>query len=131
MKDGASRTGGTKIMFWVGWVISALPILMMGAGGLYAYFKPQMMQEGLDHIGYPASVGSALIAVEVTCAILYAIPQTAALGAILLTGYLGGAIACHVRVGQSFTPAALFGVLVWLGLFLRDARVRALIPWRR
>ena len=58
------------------------------------------------------------------------IPQTAVLGAILVTGYLGGAIATHVRIEEQFIPPLVMGVLVWVGLFLRDARVRALIPWR-
>jgi hypothetical protein len=64
------------------------------------------------------------------CTLLYAIPQTSVLGAILLTGYLGGATATHVRVGDNFAGPIIFGVLVWLGLFLRDSRLRALIPWK-
>lgn len=68
---------------------------------------------------------------ELLCAVLYAIPQTSVLGAILLTGYMGGAIATHARIGEGFIPQIIIGVLVWLGLFLRDARLRALIPIRR
>jgi hypothetical protein len=68
---------------------------------------------------------------ELTCTLLYVIPRTSVLGAILLTGYLGGATASHVRVGDSFIAPVVFGVLVWLGLFLRDARIRALIPLRK
>jgi len=70
--------------------------------------------------------------VEASCAILYLIPRTAVLGAILVTGYLGGAVATHARVGDpAFITPALLGVIAWLGLFLRDRRVRALIPLRR
>ena len=65
---------------------------------------------------------------ELACTILYAIPRTSVLGAILLTGYLGGATATHVRVGDSFIMTVVLGVVVWGGLFLRDARLRALIP---
>jgi hypothetical protein len=68
---------------------------------------------------------------ELSCVILYAIPQTAILGAVLLTGYLGGAIATHVRVHDNFISPAIGGILVWLGVYLRDPRVRALLPIRR
>jgi hypothetical protein len=63
--------------------------------------------------------------------VLYVVPQTAVLGAVLLTGYLGGAVATHVRVGESFAIPLVLGILVWAGLFLRDARVRALLPLRK
>jgi hypothetical protein len=62
--------------------------------------------------------------------LIYAIPQTAVLGAILLTGYMGGAIATHVRVGDGVVVHIIIGVLVWLGLFLREPRLRAILPWR-
>jgi hypothetical protein len=75
-------------------------------------------------------VGRPLFIVEIICAILYAVPQTAVLGAILLTGYLGGAIATHVRAAEPFWFPIPFAVLIWLGLYLRDARVRALVPIR-
>jgi hypothetical protein len=67
----------------------------------------------------------------VVCTILYLIPQTSVLGAILLTGYLGGAVATHVRIGDQFVPPVLLGALLWLGLYLRDVRLRALIPLRK
>jgi hypothetical protein len=68
--------------------------------------------------------------VELACVLLYAIPRTSVLGAILLTGYLGGAISTHVRAGEPFYLPLGVGVIVWLGLFLRDARLRALLPLR-
>jgi hypothetical protein len=68
---------------------------------------------------------------ELVCTVLYAIPRTAVLGAILLTGYLGGAIATHVRIGDDFTPPVIMALLLWGGLYLRDARLRALLPLRR
>ena len=71
-----------------------------------------------------------IIIVEVVCAVIYAIPQTSILGAILLTGYLGGAVSTHVRAGEPFFLALIVGVLVWLGLYLRDERLRALVPLR-
>jgi hypothetical protein len=69
--------------------------------------------------------------VALACAVLYAVPQTAVLGAILMTGYLGGATATHVRAAEPFAMAVIVGVLVWGGLYLRDARIRALIPFRK
>jgi hypothetical protein len=67
---------------------------------------------------------------ELICAVIYVIPRTSMLGAILLTGYLGGAIATHVRVGEQFIMPAVLGVLIWGGLYLRDYRLRALLPLR-
>ena len=68
---------------------------------------------------------------EVACTVIYLIPRTAVLGAILLTGYLGGATATHVRIGEPWFMPVLLGVVVWLGIYLRDPRLRALIPLRR
>lgn len=77
------------------------------------------------------SLALALGILEIVCTVTYAVPRTAMLGAILLTGYLGGATATHVRIGDSFISPVILGVLVWGGLFLRDPRLRALIPLRR
>jgi hypothetical protein len=84
-----------------------------------------------EHLGYPARLAVALGIVEVGCTLVYLMPRTAVLGAILLTGYLGGAVATHTRLleMQFFVPLVL-GVLIWGRLFLRDSRVRALIPIR-
>ena len=124
-----------KGMLWTGRVISAIPVLMMGGmGAVMLFAAPDKIAEGMTQYGYPANVGRPLVIIEIIAAVLYAIPQTAVLGAILLTGYLGGAVATHVHAGEPWGkwifPVAL-GVLVWLGLFLRDARVRALVPLRR
>src|SRR5437764_2644346 len=121
-----------KAMRWTGRIISAIPVLMMAGVGTFMFFRfPEKITEGMTKYGYPAGVGKPLLLIEIACAILYAIPQTAVLGAILLTGYLGGAVAPHVHASESFWFPIVFGVLVWLGLVLRDARVRALIPLRR
>lgn len=72
----------------------------------------------------------ALGVTELACTLIYVVPQTATLGAILLTGYLGGAIATHVRIADPFWGPAVGGILVWLGLFLREPRLRKLIPLR-
>ncbi len=87
--------------------------------------------EEFHRLGYPQNTTRPIAAVEIASAILYVIPQTAVLGAILLTGYLGGATATHVRVEDPFIGPIIIGVLAWLGIFLREPRLRALIPWRR
>ena len=132
MTPDVSTPATSKAMFWTGWIISTVPALMMGGMGIVIFFAaPKMIAEGMTKYGYPESVGRPLLAIEIACVVLYLIPQTAVLGAILLTGYLGGAVATHVRAGEPFWMPLLVGVLVWLGLFLRDARIRALVPLRR
>ena len=123
-------TRASKPMFWIGWVITALPVLLMLSGIVASLFKPEMIREGMAKYGYPEGIGRQLVIVEAACLVLYLIPQTAVLGAILLTGYLGGATATHVRVSEPFFFPVLVGVVLWLGLFFRDGRVRALVPLR-
>jgi hypothetical protein len=121
-----------KAMLWTGRIISAIPVLMMGGIGAVMFFaSPEKAVEGMTKYGYPAGVAKPLLIVQIVSVVLYAIPQTAVLGAILLTGYLGGAVATHVRAAEPFWFPIVFGVLVWLGLFLRDSRMRTLLPLRR
>ena len=130
-KSPASPSPNPTWMVWTGRVVSALPVLALLMSGAFKFMKPnEEMAKGLDHIGWKADQLSTLGIVEIACTILYVIPQTSILGAILLTGYLGGATATHVRVGDPWFAPVIIGVLVWLGLFLRDARLRALIPLR-
>jgi hypothetical protein len=132
MSDVGSKTSTSKGMLWTGWVISAIPVLMMGVmGAVMMVTSPNMVMDGMKKYGYPEYAARPIVLVEVACAVIYAIPQTAVLGAILLTGYLGGAVATHVRVGEAFYFPVIMGVLVWVGIYLRDARVRALAPLRR
>jgi uncharacterized protein YndB with AHSA1/START domain len=91
-----------------------------------ASFKP----EGAPDLGWSDSAMFGLGIVEIGCAVLYLLPPTATLGAILVTGYLGGAVATHARMGDMFVIPIVFGAIVWLGLLLRDARLRAILPWR-
>jgi uncharacterized membrane protein YphA (DoxX/SURF4 family) len=121
-----------KALTWTGRVITALVGLMLILSATMKFVNPpQVAEQFVDKLGYPEDVTFILGIVEISCAILYLIPQTAVLGAILLTGYLGGAIASHVRIHDNFAGALIGGVLVWLGLYLRCARVRALLPIRR
>lgn len=122
-----------KWMVWTGRVISALPVLMLIMSGIMKFNLPEDAIKDMAKIGWDPKVMPALGIVELTATLLYIIPQTATLGAILLTGYLGGAIATHVRVADySHMPIPLvLGILVWVGLYLRDHRIRSLAPLRK
>ncbi len=125
------QTAGTsKKMLWAGWGMSALPVLLMLFSGVMKLMKPAPVAEGFVNLGYPESLALGIGIAELACIALYVIPRTSVLGAILLTGYLGGATASHVRIGEPFVMAVLLGVLIWGGLYLRDDRLRALIPLR-
>ena len=127
-----SRPTVSKKAFWAGWIISAIPILMMGVLGLAIFlFNRSVMEDGMKKHGYPPGAALGIFIVEMVCVILYAIPRTAVLGAILLTGYLGGAVATHVRASEPWFFPVIMGVLVWLGLYLRDPRLRELVLLRK
>ena len=130
MAEDTQATDVSNRACWAGRIISALPVLLMGVGGVFMLVNPTPMLKTFSELGYSASLARPIACVEVACVIIYLVPQTAVLGAILLTGYLGGATASHVRAGQPFSLPVAVGVLVWLGLYLRDSRLRALIPWR-
>lgn len=121
----------SKKMIWAGYGLSALPVLLLCMSGVMKLMKPASVVEGMAKMGYPESLALGIGIVELLCTALYVIPRTSVLGAILLTGYLGGATATHVRVGDPFLAPVVVGVLVWGGLFLRDRRVRELIPFKR
>ena len=121
----------SRKVLWAGWIISALPVLALLFSAGMKLMKPPEVVQGFEKFGYPANMITTLGIVELACALIYVIPQTSILGAILVTGYLGGAVATHARISDpSFIMPALLGVLAWLGLFLRDTRLRALIPLR-
>ena len=120
----------SKKMVWAGRIISAVPVLVLLISAVTKFAKPPPVVEGFAHLGLPERLAFGLGVLELLCAGLYVIPRTAVLGAILLTGYLGGAVVTHLRVGDQFVGPVVFGVLVWAGLFLREKRLRALIPLR-
>ena len=118
----------SKAQLWGGRIASALPVLMLLMSAGMKLAQPAAFLEGWAKFGYQASQATGIGIVELACALLYVIPRTSVLGAILLTGYLGGATATHVRIGDPSPIPVVLGVLVWGGLYLRDARIRALIP---
>ena len=119
-----------KSSLWAGRILSALPVLFLLLDGVMKLVKPAFVVEATVQLGWPESVIVALGVVLIACTILYLIPRTAVLGAILLTGYLGGAVATHVRVGGplfSILMPIILGAMLWGGLYLRDERVRSLV----
>jgi uncharacterized protein YndB with AHSA1/START domain len=127
---GTETTPVSKGMLWAGWIVSALPVLLLLFSGVMKLVKPAPVAEGFVHLGYSENLALGIGLLELVCTALYLIPRTSVLGAILLTGYLGGATATHVRVGEPFYMPVVLGVLVWGGLYLRDRRLRALVPGR-
>jgi DoxX-like family len=118
---------------WAGRVLSALPAAFLLVDAVMKLVKPAVVVEATVALGYPETVIVPLGVVLLACTVLYAIPSSAVLGAIALTGYLGGAVATHVRVGGEIFPVVfpvILGVLLWGGLYLRDERLRSLIPRR-
>jgi hypothetical protein len=121
----------SKVALWTGRVISALPVLMLLFSAAMKFAQPEGMAQGFKELGWPMRYAVGLGILETACAIIYAIPQTAVLGAILVTGYLGGATATHLRVSQpAFLAPPVLGALAWLGLLLREPRLRGLLPFR-
>lgn len=122
----------SKVMTWTGRTITGLVGLMLVFSATMKFKNPpEVAEQFVGKFGYPDDLILAIGIVEICCVVLYLIPQTAILGAVLLTGYLGGAVATHVRVHDNFAGAVIGGVLVWLGLYLRDPRIRALLPLRQ
>ena len=118
-----------------GWIVTGLvgAFLAMSAG--FKFFTPDIVRETMSGLGWPAHHDLMIGIIETVCVVLYLVPRTSVLGAVLETALLGGAIATNVRVDNPLLSHELFGVylgvLVWLGLWLRDGRVRALLPLRR
>ena len=129
MQSAAQTAPVSKGRLWAGRILSAIPALMLLFAGIMKLLKPPSMIQGLAQYGYPESLVVIIGILEMAFAVVYLIPRTSVLGAILATGFLGGAAATNVRVKDpSFVLPVVFGVLVWAGLFFRDERLRALIP---
>ena len=120
---------------WAGRIMSGVAVLFLLFDSVGKVLKLAPVVEGTTQLGYPVSVLLGIGTVELLCLVVYMIPRTSILGAILLTGYLGGAVATHVRIGSPLFSHVLFpiyvAVLIWGGLYLRDEWLRALIPLRR
>jgi uncharacterized membrane protein YphA (DoxX/SURF4 family) len=122
-----------KWELWLGRILSALPVLMMGfSGAMKLSHAPQMVEGWVNKFGWPENLMTPIGLLELACAIVFVIPRTAVLGAILVASYLGAAFATHLRIGDggSGVVPILLAVFAWLGLYLRDERLRVLVPLR-
>ena len=135
MSIAAERTGSSpRWMLWSGWLLSFVVVAQMLSS---AWFRATQHTYAVGEIvtgyGYPESAISRIVIAECALVGLYLIPQTSVLAAILMTGYLGGAVATHLRIGDTARAAIplVVGILAWGGLYLRDSRIRELIPFRR
>ena len=115
---------------WVGWGISVLASLVFAVSATMKIVDGAAVAEGMAHLGLPESLLVPLSILEISCVVIYLIPATSILGAILLAGYIGGAICTHLRVGDPFFIQIALGILVWLGVYLREPRLKELIPLR-
>ncbi len=133
MQHDAPATTSTppgKAALWTGRICSGLVAAMLIMSAVLKFMGGPEFAAGLELLGIPVDLVAKLAVIELSCVALYLLPQTAVLGAILITGYLGGAIFAHVRVGDAFVGPLVFGVLAWGGLYLRDPRLRRLMPLR-
>jgi len=116
---------------WAGRIMSGLAALFLLVDGVMKLFQPAPVLEATVRLGYPESAIVGIGMVLIACTLLYLVPRTSILGAVLLTGYLGGAVATHVRVAAGWFEVlfpVLFGALIWGGLWLRDDRLREMLP---
>ena len=115
---------------WIGRVLSGLVGAFFVFGAVMKLKGGPEVAEGMAHLGLPDAMIQPLAILELSCAVIYLIPMTSVIGAILLAGYMGGAICVHWRVGDDVYTQVALGVVVWLGLWLREPRLRPLIPIR-
>jgi hypothetical protein len=135
MQSATQTQTASKTQLWAGRIMTALPVLFLLFDGVTHLMKIAPVVESFNQLGYPLSLALGMGILELVCVVVYVIPSTSILGAILLTGYLGGAVAAHARIGDPLLSHVLFpvyiGVLVWGGLYLRNERLRTLLPLRR
>jgi hypothetical protein len=119
-----------RLVRWLSYALSVLPAAALLMSAFMKLTRNPQLVEGAPHLGWPVEVLVVLGFVELGCTVIYLVPRTAVLGAVLLTGYMGGAVATHVRIGEPFVTQVLFGVVLWLALWLREPRLKALLPLR-
>jgi hypothetical protein len=133
MQSGTQEGPVSKGRLWTGRIISAVVVLFLLFDSITKVMKVRAVIEASAQLGYPANTIFAIGIILLVCTVFYIIPQTAVLGAILLTGYLGGAVAANLRIGSSMFNTLfpiVFAALVWVGIFLRESRLGELIPFR-
>jgi hypothetical protein len=121
-------------MLWTGWLLSIVPVaVLLSSAWVRSTHHPNAVAEIVTSYGYPESAIARIVIAECVLVVLYLVPQTSVLGAIVMTGYLGGAVATHLRIGDAARAAIplICGIFAWGGLYLRDSRIRQLVPFRR
>jgi hypothetical protein len=134
MQLNAKIANEPKGMLWTGRILSGLVVLLFVFDGVGHLMKPAPVVEAFGRLGYPLSASVGIGVLALICTAIYVTPRTSIFGAILLTGYLGGAVSTHVRARSSLFETVfpvILGVLVWAGIYVRDAQLRKLIPLRR
>jgi hypothetical protein len=134
MQSSTQFATESKGTLWTGRVLSGLMALLFISDGVGHLMKPAPVLEAFARLGYPLSASVGIGVLALICTAIYVTPKTSVLGAILLTGYLGGAVSTHVRAGSTLFETifpVILGALVWTGVFVRDAQLRQLIPLRR
>ena len=118
-------------LVWAGRVLTVLVSLMFLLSAAMKFLGGEELKKGMEQMGLAESLAVPLGILELACVVIYLVPATSILGAILLTGYLGGAICTHLRIGDPFIIHIVLGVVIWLGIYFREPRLRTLIPVRR
>ena len=135
MSTATARTASApRWMLWTGWSLSLLVVAQLLSSAFFrAAYHTSAVAEIVTGYGYPESAIVLIVVAECVLVVLYLVPQTSVLAAILMTGYLGGAVATHLRIADTARAAIplVVGILAWGGLYLRDSRIRQLVPFRR
>jgi hypothetical protein len=125
----------SKTVRWIGWILTGIIVAFMLFDGAIQLIAFDFVTQGMMEFGLRESYARPLGIVTLACTLLYAWPRTSVLGAVLLTGFLGGTVATHMPRPEPLLPhivtALVMGAIVWGGLWLRDPQLRALLPWRR
>lgn len=130
MSSPSAPPAGPKWMFWTGWTLTILPSAMLILSAVMKITHNPTAVKGLQDAGWKLEILRPLGITELLCTVIYLNPQTSVLGAILLTGYMGGAISHHLAHQESIIVQVIFGVVIWLGIFLREPRLWSVLPWR-
>jgi hypothetical protein len=134
MEESSQTAAASKGMLWTGRTLTGLMALFFVLDGVGHLMKPAPVVDAFARLGYPLSASVGIGALLLFCTAIYVTPRTSILGAVFLTGYLGGAVSTQVRAGSSLFETVfpvILGALVWAGLFVRDAELRQIIPLRR
>ena len=135
MQSSSQAVPASAARLWTGRILSGLTLAFMLFDSVIKFFDIAPVREAMQQLGYPAGAAFTIGLIELACVVLYAVPRTSVLGAVLLTAHLGGGIASHLRIGSPLASHTLFPIyvaaLMWGGLYLREDRLRALLPFRR